>query len=435
MKNKNNKATAVAATNIKSGNRLVIGLFVMTTLLALLVIDNAMGQTVQSARSMGMADSYLLMSSNCEAALANPANLALNGRKNFSLKLLSAGGHVANNSFGISDYKKYNGAYLTESDKQDILNKIPTEGLSFDANAGASALSFSIGTIAVNFDAIGGGRGDISKDPIELALMGNKLGQVVTADGSGGDSWAAASIGVSYGHKLMSRGGFEFLGGATFKYLRGLGYFSAEEMTAEAVTEQTGFAGEGGLMTISSTGGSGYSVDLGLAMQGERAQYGLVVRNLISHIKWSKDVEVTLYTFEFSGITVDNMNEDSLITSNDEKVVLGEYDTRPPLEMELGAARKFGKLLTSASLRAGFEETAFVSKTPRLAGGVEYPLVKALDLRSGIAVGGVDAFSLAAGVGFNFGPLQLDLAYASSAKLQPWNGNGAKLALSTILEF
>jgi hypothetical protein len=242
-------------------------------------------------------------------------------------------------------------------------------------------------------------------------------------------------LGVSYGRRLLSRGGYEFLGGATFKYLRGLGYFSAEELTAEAVTEQTGFAAEGGLTTISSTGGSGYAIDLGFAAQGEHAQYGLVVRNLISSIKWSKDVEVTLYTFEFSGITVDNMSEDSLITSDDEKVILGEYSTRPPLEIELGAARNLGKLLASASLRQGFEETAFVSKTPRLAGGVEYPLLKVLDLRSGIAVGGVDAFSFAAGIGFNFGPLQLDLAYASSAKLQPWNGNGAKLAFSTILEF
>ena len=59
------------------------------------------------------------------------------------------------------------------------------------ANAAASALSFSVGYFAVNFDAVGGGRGNLSKDPIELALMGNKVGEVVTADGSGGDSWAA----------------------------------------------------------------------------------------------------------------------------------------------------------------------------------------------------------------------------------------------------
>ncbi len=116
-------------------------------------------------------------------------------------------------------------------------------------------------------------------------------------------------------------------------------------------------------------------------------------------------------------------------------MLIGEYSSRPPLEIELGAARNLGKLLVSGSLRQGFVNTAFVSKTPRLAGGVEYPLIKMLDVRGGIALGGVDDFSLATGIGFNFGPLQLDLAYASSAKLQPWNGNGAKLALSTILEF
>lgn len=432
---KQDKAKTATATNEKSGNRIVIGLLIMTTLLALLVVDQALAQSAQSARSMGMADSYLLMSANCEAASANPANLALAGRKNFSLKLASVGGHVANNSFSISDYKKYNGEYLTESDKQDILAKIPTEGLSFDAYAGASALSFSIGYFAVNFDAIGGGRGNLSKDPIELALMGNKVGEVITADGSGGDSWAAAAVGVSYGRQIMSRGGYDILGGATIKYLRGLGYFSAEELTAEAVTRETGIDGVGGLTTISATGGSGFAMDLGVAMQGQNAQYGLVVRNAFAHINWNKDAEATLYSFELEGMTVENSDNDSLVTSDETVVLIGEYSSRPPLEIELGAARNFGRLLVSGCVRQGFVNTAFVSKTPRLAGGVEYPLIKALDVRGGIALGGVDDFSLATGIGFNFGPLQLDLAYASSAKLQPWNGNGAKLALSTILEF
>ena len=432
-KQDNSKAVAVAPE--KSGNRIIVGLLIMTTLLALLVVDQAFAQSAQSARSMGMADSYMLMSSNCEASAANPANLALAGRKNFSLKLASVGGHVANNSFSISDYKKYNGEYLTESDKQDILSKIPTEGLNFDANAGASVLSFSVGYFAVNFDAIGGGRGTLSKDPIELALMGNKVGEVVTADGSGGDSWAAAAVGVSYGRKIMSRGGYDFLGGATFKYLRGLGYFSAEELSAEAVTLETGIDGVGGLTTISATGGSGFAMDLGLAVQGQHAQYGLVVRNAFANINWNKEAEATLYTFELEGMTVENSDDDSLVTSDETTVAIGEYSSRPPLELELGAARNFGKLLVSGSVRQGFVNTAFVSKMPRLAGGVEYPLVKLFDLRGGIAIGGVDDFSLATGIGFNFGPLQIDMAYASSAKLQPWSGNGAKLAISTILEF
>lgn len=432
---KQDKSKVVAATPEKSGNRIIVGLLIMTTLLALLVVDQAFAQSAQSARSMGMADSYLLMSSNCEAASANPANLALAGRNNFSLKLASVGGHVSNNSFSVSDYKKYNGEYLTESDKQDILCKIPTEGLSIDANAAVSALSFSVGYFAVNFDAIGGGRGNLSKDPIELALMGNKVGEVVTANGSGGDSWAAASVGVSYGRKIMSRGGYDVLGGATFKYLRGLGYFSAEELTAEAVTLETGIDAVGGLTTISATGGSGFAMDLGLAMQGQHAQYGLVVRNAFANINWNKEAEATLYTFELDGMTVENSDNDSLVTSEETKVQIGEYSSRPPLELEIGAARNFGKLLVSGSIRQGFVNTAFVSKAPRLAGGVEYPLIKLFDLRGGIALGGVDDFSLATGIGFNFGPLQLDLAYASSAKLQPWGGNGAKLAISTILEF
>jgi hypothetical protein len=50
----------------------IIIMFAGATLLA---------QSTPSTRSLGMAGSYILESSNCEAATANPANLALPGNK------------------------------------------------------------------------------------------------------------------------------------------------------------------------------------------------------------------------------------------------------------------------------------------------------------------------------------------------------------------
>lgn len=433
---KRNKIKAIAVAAKRSLSATELGLLVLSAIvLALILSLSARGQSTRSARSLGMADSYFLLSANSDGALLNPANLALAREKTRSLKLISVAGYAANNAFSLSDYKKYNGEFLDESDKRDILNKIPTEGLLFDAAATAGTMSFSVGTLAINAEVIGGGRGNLSKDPIELALMGNKIGQVVTVAGSDGESWAAASIGLSYARPAGRIFGRDFAVGGTLKYLQGLGYFAATELTAQAVTLASGINGEGGLKTISSTGGSGYAFDLGFAAQGAFAQYGIAVRNMIGRMNWTKEVEHTEYTFHIDNMTIDNADDDTIVVSDEVKSSLVSYTTRPPVEVEVGATRHFGKILTAVSLRQGFTDAVFISKTPRLAAGCEYPLAGLLELRTGMAFGGVDDFSLGLGLGLNFGPVNMDLAYASSAKLQPWDGNGAKLAFSTILEF
>jgi hypothetical protein len=419
---------------VRHGNKIILG--AMTLAIVIMFAGaTSLAQSTPSARSLGMAGSYILESSNCEAATANPANLALPGNKHFTLKLVSVSGRVANNAFSLADYNKYNGAYLTERDKQDILAKIPGTGLDIDFKGGASALSFSAGSVALTTEVIGGGKGTLPKDPIELALMGNKIGQPVSADGSGGQGWSAVVVGISYGRKIMAAQGWDIAAGVSIKYLQGLAYFSAEGLSAQAVTLTTGFSGSGGMTTVQSLGGRGYAFDLGFTAQGEHAQYGLVFKNLLASLKWDRELEKTVYTFHFDNITVENSGEDSLWTSEDHKVAISSLQSRPPLEIQLGASRRFGSLLTAASVTQGFEKSAFVSKNPRFACGVEYQPIGLLALRSGIAVGGNDNLSAGFGLGLGLGPLHLDLAYASASRLVPWGGKGGQFAVSTILEF
>jgi hypothetical protein len=168
---------------------------------------------------------------------------------------------------------------------------------------------------------------------------------------------------------------------------------------------------------------------------GQFANYGLVIRNAFAKLNWNDDVEKTLYSFRLENLNVENADDDSVSISDEIELPADEFSTRPPLEIELGASRHFGKLLGSVSMRQGFDETAFVSKTPRLAAGIEYPLISVLALRTGLAVGGIDHYSAAVGGGFNFGVVKIDLAYASTGTLLPVGGRGARLAFATILEF
>lgn len=393
------------------------------------------GQTGQSAHSLGMADSYLTQSASCEAAALNPANLGMPGRARYSFKLFSLSGAASNNAFNISDYNKYNGAYLSDSDKRYLLDKIPSSGWRADFNATAGALTFSVGSFAFTTQAIGGGHGDLAKDPIELALMGNKVGELVTADGSGSVNWSALSFGLSYGREILRRQDYIVSAGVSVKYLHGLIYYDVTELTAEALTLTTGISGSGGLTTMQSEGGSGYAVDVGFAAAKGDARYGLVIRNLVAAMNWNSGIEETAYAFQFQDLTLENSDEDTVWTSEEHELPTVSFSSRPPIEIELGTSRHFGQWLAAASVRQGFEESAFVTSKPRVAVGVDRAFLRFLTPRAGVAAGGTDKVSLAAGLGFTYGPFNLDIAYASAGRLLPWGGTGGHLAVSTLLDF
>jgi hypothetical protein len=395
----------------------------------------AMAQAARSARSLGMGDSYLTLSSGCEAALLNPANLGLPGRAAYSLKLFSLSAGANSNALTMSDYNRYNGAVLSSSDKETILAKIPDSGLKLDFTAGISALSFSIGSFAFTTQAVGGGYGNLAKDPIVLALMGNKVGELITADGSTVAAWSAVAFGCSYGRRIAHTADYDLTVGATARYLHGLVYFDVTELSARAATLTTGISGAGGLTTREARGGDGYAVDIGVAAAGENTGYGLVVRNLLAAINWNGDVTQTAYSFQMNGLTLENGDDDTAWTSEDRELDSGSFSQRLPLEIELGASRQLGKLLTAASLRQGFRRTAFSTGTPRLAAGAEYRLVASVRPRAGVAVGGQERLSAAVGLGLNYKSFHFDMAYASAGSLVPWSSAGGQIALATVFEF
>lgn len=431
-----NETYTIAAARDRSP--LVLRAILATVIIVIALMFPALplyGQSAQSARSLGMAGSYMTLSTGCEAGILNPANLGLPGSAKYSIKLFSVSGQVNNNAFSLADYNRYNGAYLTEADKQDILAKIPGSGLNLDFAGTASALSFSVGSFAFTTQAVGGGYGSLAKDPIELALLGNKIGQSFTVDGSSSVNWSAVAFGLSYGREIYNVAGYQIAAGASIKYLRGLIYYDLSEITAQALTLATGFVGDGGLTTLESEGGNGYAFDVGLAARKDNLTCGLVIRNLLASINWNSQIENTAYTFQFTNLTLENSEDDTIWTSDDYDLPTMSFHSRPPLEIELGASQQFEKLLIGASLRQGFETSAFVSGKPRVAFGGEYQLLNFMTPRAGFAVGGSDELSTAVGLGFIYNPVHFDVAYASEGRLLPWGGTGGQIAVATIFEF
>ena len=85
-------------------------------------------------RAMGIAGAYGAMARGAESIYWNPANLALSDGPRLSLPGLGMSFILENNSISISDYNKYNGDFISDSDKSDILNDIDAGGLKFNTD-------------------------------------------------------------------------------------------------------------------------------------------------------------------------------------------------------------------------------------------------------------------------------------------------------------
>ena len=102
----------------------LVALAALTILTMLLAVSSARPAGWSSARSVGMAEAYIGLAKGVDAARYNPANLGLTDYQITGLELVGLGADISNNAFTLNDYNKYNGAFLTTSDKEDILDKI-----------------------------------------------------------------------------------------------------------------------------------------------------------------------------------------------------------------------------------------------------------------------------------------------------------------------
>ncbi|MBD3232860.1 MAG: hypothetical protein GF315_03970, partial [candidate division Zixibacteria bacterium] len=114
----------------------------LAMMLALVLIPNlAHGYGESDARSLGMGGAYTAAARGYQSLQNNPANLGLRDNFKSSWEFFSLGAQLRNNAFSLNDYNQYTGAYLTDDDKEEILGKIPSEGLSLNVLTEAGATS------------------------------------------------------------------------------------------------------------------------------------------------------------------------------------------------------------------------------------------------------------------------------------------------------
>ena len=408
--------------------------------MTVLMTGVALGWGQSNPSAIGMGGAYTALARDLDAPYWNPANLGLSDGKGFSINLFNVGVGLRNNSFSLSDYNKYTGQFLTDSDKQDILNSIPAEGLALDILAEASALNFSVGNFAVTYKAYAASKINLDRDPFELFLYGNAVMRDVSLSGTYSEGYGIGDAAFSYGHPLLAWQNGEMAVGASAHYLRGLAYQKILDSEGGIATTDTGFTGSGSMSMRTALGGSGYAFDMGLSVRFEESWYfSAVWQNTYSKLVWNNEPEITYFTFDMQPITIeaasDSTLSDSLVTSNDTTFATESFSSDLQPMIKMGLAKHFNKLTWSFDWSQALATRPGQGINPRIATGLEYRPIKQFPLRAGMAFGGNQGSIYSLGFGMHFGPFNFDLGMANSGSLIPSSTKGAQFAIGMGLYF
>jgi len=411
-------------------------LVIIIASLILIPMTQIQAAGMANARALGMAGSYTGLARGYDCPSFNPANLGFKSHQVTGLQIVGAGIAVSNNSFSLDDYNTYTGATLNDQDKQDLLDKIPDEGMELSFDAEVSALSLSMSNMAFSITAQATADINLGKAPMELLLQGNTMADTIILDGMYGAGFAVGAANFSYGQKILGIGSKELSVGANVKYLKGLGYEEVIELNGHAATLTTGFEGEGSLVARTATGGSGYGLDLGAALKlSSSVTVGATLFNAFSNITWNEETEEHRYTFYFDTLTVTEFGDDSVFVSEDTTVGIDEFSTSLPTTLKLGIAKNSGRLNWAVDWEQGFEMGAGTTTKPHISGGAEYRILSFLPLRAGFGTGGRRGTTYAGGLGLDLALCYIDVAAANYNAVIGSGGKGLNFAINTGIRF
>ncbi len=400
-----------------------------------LIIAAPLHASPNTPRDMALAGSSLATARGIEALGENPAALGIPGTNWWELRLFSISSGIGSNGLGIDDYQTYNGATLSDDDKDDILTAIPDAGWRVDGYADVSAFSCRFGTFGIGFGGFGELRGNLDREILELLLYGNDADRLYESDVNEGEGFAAAELSLAHGLSLGRLGGRPLYAGINLRLLRGLYFARLDKAEGSLIASYDGVTGRGEALATTATGGLGFAADWAVhCALSSRYSLAAVVENIPGAIRWSQEPEERWYAVTFENMTAESY-DDSLVIDDNARRKIDPFSSSLPARLRVGFGRQGERLNVSVAASVGFADRLTVSTTPELAVGVELFPVSFLPLRAGGSVGGLHDFTVALGAGLYLGTIHLELASRTIDGWWPTAGRGASVSLAGSLHF
>jgi hypothetical protein len=401
-----------------------------------------------STRALGMGGAYASLARGYEAVAWNPAMLAALGRPGLSIGLPHVNLEFGSNVYGLSDFRKYANSYLSDADKQTLLDKIkpPDSTLSLRTLVGVAPFGLSIGPFALAVGTAGEVDLGVGKDAIQLALFGNASrtgpGQYFTARGSNGRGWGATTAAASFAMPFPMLIGHLSVG-VTAKYTIGhflasasdlgtqVGVNPAFDATVAGQTIYTDYGKNCGSINVTGSGlcggkaGSGFAVDLGgtLQLAHDGITLSAVLVNALGSMSWSADRLVYERTLQHT--TQDpsgSVKTDTVTVLLTTPAAIAADPQAKALRDSLlahanfarlarfGVAMKSGPLTLGGTMQIRLASGLDQQYSQVVAGGAEYRVLGVLPIRAGVAWNFAGAFTLSGGFGLQLFGVNIDAA-------------------------
>lgn len=245
-------------------------------------------QAPLTPRSLGMAGAYTATARGNEALFFNPANLGLASNPRWSVafpQVIATGTIVGPGVGDFWDMRDYNG--LDQSRRDALLAAIPAEGGELGFQARAPLFSLQSGGFGLAVAFVSTGDHTVGRDLADLLLNGYEEERVDYRVGNTSGRIASyTDVAAGYGRTVGP-----LSVGVTAHYYRG------SSVTRTRLFEPRYDLAANDLevdyVGVTSPGGSGYGVDVGVAYQpSPTLTLSAAVANAFSRMTWSTDLRV-----------------------------------------------------------------------------------------------------------------------------------------------
>lgn len=381
----------------------------MRLLIILLLCAPVIWAQAPSGRQLGFGGAADILELSSDVLHGNAAVLARPSIQRWRIELPRFSAGATNNSFSVGFWNDQIGRdhYLTVSDKREIVDKIPDDGLRVSGLASVPIVGVVYKKAAIQISQESAFTVTADRELFELALYGNQLNRGYKLEELGGEQYTLFDAGAAVGYEFEQQFIHGLYGGLGFHFYVGSFYDRIVDATGELVATDSLLTGYGAIQRVHATKGDGIGFDLSmLAVLNNRWSVGLAMKQIGGSVTWVVD-EATLDAFEIdsSGLIVDSLDDEDYVSrafnSSTDVVTGGNIESKIPAILELSGRHDYSnRLVFVGTFRSRFEKSAQGDSGVELAVGSEYKVVGPMLLRAGLGSGGPlgTRFSIGSGV-------------------------------------
>lgn len=370
-----------------------------------------------NARGISLAGALTGTDAGPQTGYYNPAMLAYSKSQWTTLSFLYIGAFAGNSAFTFGDINQYfqENKVLNEYDKKHLLYRIGNGPLSLLSRDEVSLLALKTPGFGIAVAGFADVDANLHRQIFELVLNGNQIGDVYHLTHLNNRAIAYISLDLAFGkgvYTMRLNPLRRFFFGIGLKAIRGLAYANLDRTDITLSIDSNYIYINGYGRIISSFGGYGMGLDLGIGFEADNWSFGMSLLNLFSKIRWNVADSATIFTVKSDSFTVYDIvnNQETIIVDSSWTEPVEVFYTNMPIVFRMGLASYF----FNRNLRFFGDFVYRADKDnpeTKLGLATELRFFPFLPLRFGIALTNLGNFYTFGG-GFRIFGVSLDLGFA-----------------------